>query len=279
MKLEQLQKLLALANDQPESNEGKSARKIAEKHLRKLGLSEEDVATQEKVILPATRKVWEEALAEVVVTVHPVDLLERTEKGSEGFIIRGSGADVKLVDYRFTTLRRAVLRLGGEYSRSLRMVVGVERLGGLVAIFHNYVVLALSERILSDEIEDSEIDAIVEAEGIVEEEDEDMAAVRELLGEDADGEPEPEPEDGFYDKLLEYAANKADEDFGLGTLDPCVCGYNAGMTVPLTDAIPSETDTTIEEARRLTAERRLIGEDKLDGLDPFGKMPPSPDGW
>lgn len=251
MNLDKIRKLLALARAQPDAPEGISARKMATKHLEKLGLSEADVSMKEQVLLFRGRKDWEGALADVITTVHPVELRQRVNKedGTDVLFMRGTGADVDLVHYRFDTIRRAVLKYAGEYFRSVRALIPVSTAMEMMQIFCNYMVIAIAERILIEDIEDQELDELeADLDGI------DLP--------DDDPEPSPvSPDDLESDDLLDKLMDSLNEDVGhgLGRLEPALAGYQAGMHVPLTDAIPAEArETTTEAARRLVHRRGML---------------------
>lgn len=245
MKLDKIQKLLALANDQPDQPEGIAARKLAQKYLKKLGLTEEDLAVKETVLLPTShRRVWEEALADVVSTIHPVDLVHRKDEEGDRIIAVGAATNVDLVEYGFTSLRHQILLQSGQYQKTIQPHVTIQTQIEVVEIFRNYFVIALSERLLEEEIEDEEIEILEKQEGII--------SPEEISLEEQD---ESEEKESFYDNLLDKVTHQADEDFGLGNLNPCICGYNAGLNANLSTAIPEESTSNSWRTKTLVDTR------------------------
>lgn len=263
MTLDKVRKLLALAERNPDENEKASARKRALRELNKLGLTEEDTVMTECTLLSRGRKPWEEALADIVHAVHPVELRIRIDKdeATNVLLVRGSVIDVNLVESRFNVLRRSVLKLSGNYQRKLAPFIYEGDVPAVVEVFCNNFIIALALRILDDEIEDEEVEQL--------EKERSTAPADEPSRKKSDYDLEEEPRleipeeeddsdkaDGLFDKLLEIVSNAPDIHVPFDKLDPAVCGYQAGISAPLSSAIPAETTVTNEAARLLTKRER-----------------------
>ena len=251
-KLDQIRKLIATANDSPDTPEGKTARKIANKKLKKLGLTDADVMLEARLFLKGTRQVWDEALLDVVTSTYPVELRQHVDKdgGTDELRVHGPATVVDQVEYRFHSLRRRLLKRSGDYHRSVAMLVHPLKASELVTVYLNFAVIALSERLLGDD--DSEEVEMLEDKGDEE----------EVLEGDVE-QPDGEVAEDLLDKLI--AETDKEVEHGLpNALDPALCGYQAGHEVPLTDAL---TEQAVEEAKQLISRAGFLTEDQTKGLE------------
>lgn len=246
-KLDQIRKLIATATDAPESPEGKTARSIADKKLRELGMTDADVMLECRTMLKKNRGVWDSALLDVVSRSYNVELVHRVdeEKGSDELMVRGISHTLDQVEYRFSALRAWLLEKSGHYHQWIQPFLPSNQTQSVLDIYLNHAVIALSERLLEEDKEDKE----------VEERNEDH---QEELPQE-----EPSPEEDLLDKLLDAAASTAHHELAR-SMDPAMHGYLAGLQAPLTDVL---TQKAIEEAKRLISRAGLISEDKTRDFD------------
>lgn len=260
-KLDQIRKLIATANDAPHTPEGQTARKIANRKLKKLGLTDADVMLEARKLLDKRRHAWDAALLDVVSSAYAVELRQRidTNEETDDLVVHGPSTVVDQVEFRFVSLRRALLKRSGDYHRSISMLVPIGQINELVNEFLNYAVIALSERLILEEEE--EVEATEELEMI---EDKNPDASVENGGDEIDG----EVAEDLLDKLIAETDNEVEHELPSG-LDPALCGYRAGHEVPLTDAL---TEKAVEEAKQLVNRAGFLTEDQTKGLeDDFSK--------
>lgn len=254
-KLDQIQKLIATANDAPDTHEGKTARRLANRKLEKLGLTDADVMLEARKLLDKRRQIWDGALLDVVSSAYPVELRQHIDKNEEtdDLMVHGPSTVVEQVEFRFLTLRRALLKRSGDYHRSIAMIIPTNqcsKINEFVGVFLNYAVIALSERLLTGDDTDE-----VEVEMLEDQEQEQTV--------DSDTEqPDGEAAKDLLDQLIAATDTEVQHDLP-NALDPAFAGYQAGCEVPLTDAL---TDKAMKEAKQLVARAGFLTEDQTRGL-------------
>ncbi len=260
-KLDQIRKLIATANDTPDTHEGKTARRLADRKLNKLGLTDADVMLEARKLLDKRRQIWDGALLDVVTCAYPVELRQIIDNNDEtdDLIVHGPSTVVEQVEFRFLTLRRALLKRSGDYHRSIAMIIPnteYRKINEVVGVFLNYAVIALSERLLTEDDDSEEVEML---------EDQHKEA---LEHENDEEQPEGEITEDLLDQLISATDNEVQHDLPQ-SLDPALAGYQAGHEVPLIDAL---TDKAVEEANQLVSRAGLLTEDKTKGLEEdFGK--------
>lgn len=254
-KLDQIRKLIATANDAPDTHEGKTARRLADRKLKKLGLTDADVMLEARKLLDKRRQIWDGALLDVVSSAYPVELRQHIDKNEEtdDLMVHGPSTVVEQVEFRFLTLRRALLKRSGDYHRSIAMIIPsnqYSKINELVGVFLNYAVIALSERLLTEDDTD-EVEQL-------EDQEQESEEVLEGEGEQPDG----EIAEDLLDQLIAATDNEVEHELP-NALDPALAGYQAGCEVPLTDAL---TEKAMEEAKQLVARAGFLTEDQTRGL-------------
>jgi len=265
-KIDKIRKLINAANDTLDTPERATARRLADKKLKELGLTDEDVMMTSKTMLPKNRESWESALLDVMASAYPCELHHFTDanNGVDNLDIYGTISVIDQIDFQFTVLRRSVLICSGEYHRAIRLVVEGEEIHSILNTFCTYAVIALSERILSKmETEETNTER-PKRHG-------DQTMTNSQISED-DLLKEEASEDLLDDLMVETETYRGHHL--PGSLDPMLCGYEAGQNIALMDALTKEVP---RKSKQITATAGLISENPLHELEDLDKW--SDTGW
>lgn len=115
--LDKIRKLLALADAEEGRPEGANAARLAQKRMKKLGLTRADIDVGERLILDDKRDLWEDALLNLVAMVTESDLIEREEGSKTLLILLGSHTKLENTSDLFSVVRSKIDRDASLYKR------------------------------------------------------------------------------------------------------------------------------------------------------------------
>lgn len=124
-KLDQIRKLLDLARSAGDSAEGRVARKKAVSRMESLGVTEEEVLQDRRVILVGRVQIWQQAILEVCAEMSECGL-QVDRRGME-WALTGSLSSMEETQVRFSQI---CLQLSSEVSEYLVLVRKSLRMGG-----------------------------------------------------------------------------------------------------------------------------------------------------
>lgn len=147
-------KLIALYRSDPDSPQGQTARRLADKILDELGLTEEDlIHAWHCIVQPCPRDLWERAVAELALGLAGLEFrwtdpsTSRREHGLFARVLPKQAGDLATM---YNTCRREILSSSKGFSRQMKMTVDVGGLDGAIASFRNYVVLGVAQDLVVD---------------------------------------------------------------------------------------------------------------------------------